>query len=347
MRRRWWRTGPVLALAGLLLAQAPAPPAADIVAPRREVFALPGDGPWDYVSFDPAAGRVFIGRYNGVQVVRADTGKLETMIGARTGDHGATVAANVGRLFTSDARARRLGVYDLRTLAAQPALPLSGPPDGLVYDPVSRRLLVFLPHSHEIVAVDAAAPHVAGRLDVGGEAEGGAADGHGAVFVTLRDRGQVLRIDAASLRITAQWPAGCPRPSPVAMDEADGRLFIGCRDQRILVMDAGSGRILARLPGGEGTDAMVFDPGRRLAAAANAGGSITLVRSDRPDAWRVAAQIPMPLGARTMALDVARGRLFTVTADVARVEPPTPARPFARVIPKAGTFRLIVLHLAP
>jgi DNA-binding beta-propeller fold protein YncE len=326
----------LLALGATAWAQAPA---------ATQSFKLPGDGPWDYVTFDSANRRVFIGRYNGVQVVDADTGKLRTTIGARTGDHGATIAADLHRLFTSDAAARQLGIYDLATLKAQTPVKLGGEPDGMVYDPASHRVLAFLPHSHEVVAVDARTLHVAGRLDVGGEAEAGVADAHGSVFVTLRDLGAVLRLDTATLRVKARWAAGCPRPSPIAMDLAADRLFVACRDRRLIVLDAANGRTVAQAPIGDGTDGLAFDAPRHLVVASNGGGSITLVQSQAADRYARIGDLATAKGARTMALDAAGGRVFTVTADIARVEPPTPTRPYPRLIPKIGSFRLIIVRL--
>ena len=310
-------------------------------------FSLPGDGPWDYVTYDPAHRRVFIGRYDGVQVVRADTGRLELTIGSRGGDHGVVIAPDQQRVFTSDARAHQLGVYNQASLAAQRSVALGGAPDGLAYDPASHRVLAFLPQSHEIVAVDARTLQVAGRLDAGGEAEAAAVDGRGAVFVTLRDQGEIIRLNAATLKIGARWKIGCERPSPIALNAASGRLFVGCRDQRMLVLDAQSGASIASVPTGEGTDAIAFDPVRHLVIAANGRGSISLARAEGADTYAALGGIVMPVGARTMAVDAAGGRLFTTTADIARTEPPTPKRPYPRLIPVLGTFRMIVVRLPP
>ncbi len=334
-------------LASFFLILAPSARADDAAAlsAEQQSFKLPGDGPWDYVSYDPTHQRVFIGRYNGVLVVRADTGKLEATIGARTGDHGAVIAADQRRVFTSDAAARRLGVYDQASLAAQRNVPLGGEPDGLAYDPVSHRVLAFLPRTHEIVAVDAATLRVVGRLNAGGEPEAAVADGRGRVFITLRDQGEVIRVNAGTLRVRARWKIGCERPSPIAMDADAARLFVGCRDRQMLVLDAASGREMTALPTGKGTDGLAFDAARKLVIAANGGGSITLVRMDDPDHYAVHGTIAMPRGARTMALDAEGGRLFTVTSDIAAVQAPTRTRPYPRLIPQTGTFRMIVVKL--
>lgn len=317
------------------------------IAAEHQAFKLPGDGPWGYVTYDRKTGRVFIGRYDGVQVVRADTGKLEATIGARTGDHGAVVAADVRRVFTSDAVGRQLGVYDQKTLSLERRVALGGEPDGLSYDPASRRVLALLPAAGAIVAVDAMTGKVAGRTDAGGEPKAGVADGRGTVFVTVRDRSEVLRLDAATLRVTARWPAGCERPSPIALDAADSRLFVACWDHRMAVLDSRTGRQIDFVATGAGTDAIDYDTQRRLIVAANGGGSITLIHVDDADHYTRLGDIPMPRGARTMALDPAGGRLFAVTADFARVQPPTKSRPFPVLIPRTGTFRMIVVRLPP
>ncbi len=316
-------------------------------AEPAKAFALPGDGGWDYVTYDPSGARVLIGRPQGVQVVDAADGRLVATIGAPTGDHGAAPVPAADRIYTSDAKEHRLGVFILSTLRHLGSVPLPGEPDGLVTDTSTGRVFAFVPGVHRIVALDAATAAITGAVDTAGEPEAGVADGAGSLFVTLRDTGDVIRLDEAAMTVVARWRSGCERPSPIALDPASHRLFVGCRDRRLLVMDATDGHVVATVPIGETADAAAFDPRTRTVAVANGSGGITLIRAGEQDAYRVVGTIATPAGARTMALDPATGRLFTVTADIASVEPPTAERPYPRLHPRPGTFRLLVVGIAP
>ena len=320
--------------------------AEELLTGSPHVFSVPGDGGWDYLTYDPAADRVFIGRPQGVQVVDAGNGKVIAMIGAPTGDHGVVLAPAADRLFTSDEKENRLGVFALSTLRPLGTVPLPGEPDGLVMDTATGRVLALIPERQQVVAVDAASAKVLGTIDVGGEPEAGVVDGTGAVFVTVRDKDEIVRLDAAKMAVAARWASDCERPTPITMDTATRRLFIGCGDGRLLVLDAADGHPIASVPTGETTDAAVFDRTTKIVALANGGGSISLVGEKGADDYALIGNIETPRGARTMTLDPKGGRLFTATADIDSIDPPTADRPYPLLHTKPGTFRLIVLRPA-
>ncbi len=335
-----------LGLALLLAAGSPAH--ADAVQrARAQSFSVPGDGGWDYVAFDPSGDRVFLGRAHGVQVVAARDGRLIGTIGATTGDHGVALVPKADRVFTSDGDEKQLGVFVLSTLRKIGTVPMPGEPDGLVADAATGRVLALIPERHLVVAIDPVTAKVTATVDVGGGPEAGAPDGAGAVFLTIPATGELVRLDTRTMTVGTRWKTGCERPMPVAIDVATQRLFVGCRDRRLVVMDATDGHRIVTVPTGELTDAATFDPHTKTVAVASGGGGISLVREESADRYAAVGTIDTPRGARTMALDPASGRLFTATADIASVEPATAERPYPLLHPKPGTFRLIVIDPGP
>ena len=332
-----------LALALLLVGRSLAYADAPLSAPAQ-AFSLPGDGGWDYITFDPSGDRVFIGRSDGVQVVDAEHGKQTATIGAPSGDHGVALVPAANRVFTSDAKESRLGIFALSTLQHLGTVPLPDEPDGLVTEAARGLVLAFIPDRQEAVVVDAASGKVTGKVDVGGEPEAGVADDAAAVFVTVRDTAEIVRLDVTAMTVNARWRTGCKRPGPIAMDSATRRLFVGCADRRLVVLDATDGHLIATVPTSDLTDAATFDPRTRTVALANGGGSVSLIEEKSADNYVLAGNIATPRGARTMGLDAKGGRLFTATADIASIDPPTAARPYPLLHPKPGTFRLIVLR---
>lgn len=309
-------------------------------------FSLPGDGGWDYVAYDPSGDRVFLGRSYGVQVVAARDGHPIGTIGAATGAHGAVFVPKADRVFTSDGRAGQLGVFVLSTLRKVGTVPLPGEPDGLVADPATGHVLALLPEQHLVVAVDPSTAKITGTVDVGDGPEAGVSDGAGAVFLTMPESGDVVRLNTLTMTVDARWRTGCERPSPVAIDGTTRRLFVGCQDQRLLVMSAMDGHTVATARIGEGADAVTFDPNIKTVAVASGAGGISLVRQESADRYAAVETIDTPRGTRTMALDPATGRLFTVTADIASVEPATTERPYPLLHSRPGTFRLIEIDPA-
>jgi hypothetical protein len=78
----------------------------------------------------------------------------------------------------------------------------------------------------------------------------------------------------------------------MAVDTDSARLFIGCDNKMMAVVDAKSGKVIATVPVGEGVDANRFDPGTRLAFSSNGDtGTLTVVHEDTPDKYTVVENV--------------------------------------------------------
>jgi hypothetical protein len=110
------------------------------------------------------------------------------------------------------------------------------------------------------------------------------------------------------------------------------------------ISDAQAGKVIATVPIGQGVDANRFDPGTELAFASTGDGNLTVVHEDSPDRYSLVANVPTKRGARTMEVDLASHRLFTVSADFGPPPPPTPEHPRPRPSIVPGTFTLLVLE---
>jgi DNA-binding beta-propeller fold protein YncE len=168
---------------------------------------------------------------------------------------------------------------------------------------------------------------VAGTVALEGVPEAAVADGKGHVFVNLMDKNEVAEFDASNLRVLNRWSlAPGQRPTGLAMDRERRRLFSTCgASQTMVVLDADSGTVLARLPIGPGCDGCAFDQARGLAYSSNGGdGTLTVVREESPGKYAVAATIPTQASARTIALDPQTHRIYLAAATVA---PSTTTKP--------------------
>ena len=306
---------------------------------------LPGDGGWDYVTFDAARNLVFVGRPGGVLAVNAAGGALAGRIGSERGNHGAEPADNIDRVFTSESDASGIGVYALSTLARLDTIRLAHEPDALLYDAPRKLLVVMSRRGHSLIVIDAAQSHVRHTIDMGSAVEAAAIDDQGTLFVDLPERGEVARVDLSGT-VTARWPVvPCEQPSSLALDHATHRLFVGCRNKLMALVDAGSGRVLDTAPIGGGTDSMAFDATRRVALSANGEGYVSVV-PELGDRLGPPRTLPTARTARTLALDPVTGRLFLVAADVASIDPLLPGqeRPVVHYVP--GSFRMLAFRPA-
>jgi hypothetical protein len=163
------------------------------------------------------------------------------------------------------------------------------------------------------------------------------------LYVNIEDKSELVAIDSAKSAVSGRWPlAPCEEPSGMAIDRAHNRLFVGCSNRLMAVVDAPSGRVVATVPIGAGVDANGFDPGTGLAFSANGEGSLTVAREESPGKY-AAASVPTQRGARTMALDEKTHRIFLVTADYGPPPSPTADQPRARPPVLPGTFTILVV----
>ena len=305
---------------------------------------LGGEGGWDYLAFDSATRRLFISRATKVIVLNVDTGTVAGEIPNTDGVHGIAFAPEFDRGFTSNGRAGTVTIFDLQSLQIIGSAKAGMNPDAIVYDPASKRVFAMNGRSNDVTAIDAATGKVLGTFPVTGKPEFAVADGAGHVYVNIEDESEELQIDTQNLKVTAQWPlAPCQEPSGLAIDVAHRRLFAGCDNQMMAVVDADSGKVIATPTIGAGVDADAFDPGTGFAFASNGqSATLTVVHEDAPDKYSVVENVTTQRGARTMALDLKSHEVYLVTADFAPAPPAANENPRPRMMAVPGTFLVLI-----
>ena len=307
-------------------------------------WKLGGEGGWDYLKMDSNARRLYISRATKVLVIDADSGKPVGEIADTPGVHGVALVPEFGRGFSSNGREDTVSVFDLQSLKTLNKIKVGNRPDAIWYDAATKRVFTFNAGSQDATAVDAAKGEVVGTIPLGGKPEFAASDGKGTVYVNLEDKNQLFALDASKLTVKERWSLpGCDEPSGLAMDQKNRRLFVGCGNKVMPVVNADNGRVLAMLPIGDGVDATAFDDETGLAFASCGEGVLTVVREESPDKFSVAENVPTQKGARTMALDSKTHQVYTVTAKFGPPPAPTAAQPHPRPTILPDSFVVLVL----
>lgn len=305
--------------------------------------ALGGEGFWDYLTVDVPNRHVFISRGTHVMVVDADTHAVVGDIPDTQGVHGIAIANDLGRGFTSNGRANTVTIFDLKTFKVLGTVPTGQGPDAIIYDPASHRVFTMNGRSGDSTAIDGAEGKVAGTIPLGGRPEFATADGAGHVYANLEDKSMVVAIDSNALKVLNTWPlAPGDSPSGMAIDAAHRRLFSGCHNKMMAIMDADSGKVVATPPIGQGVDANGFDPGTELAFSSNGEGTLTVVHEDAPDKFTLVGNVSTQRGARTMALDTKTHNVYLVTAEFGPAPAPTADQPRPRPSMVPNSFTLLV-----
>ena len=224
-----------------------------------------GDGGFDYLYADPGARRLYIARGGAAPVGRIAVYDLDSLkpVGEIPGmsAHIVQIDPKSGHGFTSS---KPVVMFDAKTLATIKTIDMQGNPDGMLYDPFNARVYVLSHIAPNLTVIDAASGTVLGTIDLGGAPEQAVSDGQGHLYVDIEDKDVVAVVDAKTMAVTGRYELGGKGggPGALAIDAKNHILFVACHDPAAMVMlDAGTGKILGNLPIGPGVDEAAFDPG--------------------------------------------------------------------------------------
>jgi len=183
-------------------------------------------------------------------------------------------------------------------------------------------VLVTLGDAKQLAIVDARTAAVTHKVDLPGEPEFLAPDGKGKVFVNIASTGQMSRVDIASGQVEQTWDlTGCARPHGLGYDHRTGRLFAGCANALVAVIDP-AGKLITTLPAGPQNDAIMIDERRGRVFCPNGDGTLTVIGEGPHDSYRVLRTIPTFLGARSGAIDPATGTIYLTYGQIQIVAGP-------------------------
>jgi DNA-binding beta-propeller fold protein YncE len=307
-------------------------------------YPVPGDGGFDYVFIDNSSRRVYLSHATQVDVVDADTGKLAGTIADTPGVHGAIVVPEFKHGFTSNGRENKVSMFDPATLQLIKKIDVGRGPDGIYYDPGSKRVFTNNHGSHDITAIDANTGEVAGTVKVDGDGEQAIVGGDGLVYVNSENTNEVVVFDPKSLEVKKRLPIGVAKvPTGLAYDSKTNRLFIGTRNEPLMVvMDAGSGKVIGNFPIGKGVDYAAFDPDAKLAFFSCADGTLSIYHEKSANEYEDAGAVTTQPSAKTMAFDPKTKKIFLSAAEYVETPSPDAGKGPRRAV-KPGTFVLLVV----
>jgi len=306
-------------------------------------YPVPGNGGFDYVTIDSSARRLYLSHGTQVDVIDPDNGKFIGTIADTPGVHGVALASEFKHGFTSNGRENKVSMFDPTTLQLINKIEVGKGPDGIYYDPGTKRIFTNNHGSHDITAIDAKSGQVVGTVKVEGDGES-AIVADGVVYVNLEDTNEVAVFDPKSLEVKKRFPIGVAKtPTGLAYDAKTKRLFIGCRNEpKMVVMDATSGRIVTSFAIGRGVDYAAFDPQAGLVFFSCSEGVLNIFHEKSADDYEDAGPIKTQPSARTMAFDPKTKKIFLSAAEFVETPAATPGGRPQRSI-KPGSFVVLVV----
>ncbi len=306
-----------------------------------KTFPVGGQGGWDYLTVDPRTHRLYVPRATHTMVIDAESGKVVADIPGQKSAHGVALAPAAGRGFISDGGGDgAIVIFDLKSYAVLGSLAAIPDVDGIIFDPASGRVLVVSGRGQAFFSFKPDIDPKSGKLDapvaLRGEPEFLAADAGGRVYINLMDTHEVAVVDLKTKKVVGHWPVA-PGGLPVGMaiDEKNGRLFIGCRGPKKLIeMSTRDGRVISDMPIGDSVDAVKLEGGQ--AFASTAGGQLFVAGETTPGKFAMVQTVKTGEGARTMGVDVSTHRIYLPAAEYA-----TGANGKRAV--KPGSFKILVV----
>ncbi len=271
-----------------------------------QTFCGGGEGGWDDLTADAQARRVYVARSTRVMVFDADSGAVVGEVADTPGVHGVAIVHERNLGFTSNGCEGMVSVFDTRTLQTTQKIKAGEKPDAILYDPFSKRVYVFNGGSGDATIIDPASLNAEPvTLPIGGKLEFAVSDGGGRVYVNVEDKNEVAVIDSRTQQVCARWPITPGEgPTGLAIDCQHRRLFAGCSNQKMIVLDADKGAVLAAVPVGSGVDGAAYDDMLHVVVIPNGRDGTLTVIGEQPDGKYPGLQtLPTAKGARTVRVD--------------------------------------------
>ena len=314
--------------------------------PYQLVTEIPigGEGGWDILTIDSAARRLYVSHATKVVVVDLNTNTVAGEIADTPGVHGFVAVPEVQRGFSSNGKESKSSVVELATLKTTSKIDTGQNPDAIVYEPRHGEIYIFNHTGNSVTVINPKTATVSATIPLGGNPEFAAVDETaGRVYCNIEDKSEVEVIDVDKHEVVAHWSlAPGEEPSGIALDARHHRLFSGCHNKMMVMLDTETGKVVDMVPIGAGVDGCAFDSTTLLAFASCGDGTTTIVREETPGKLTVLQTLKTERGARTMALDSKTHRIFLPSAQFQPPPSPSPGTSPARPSVLPNTLKLLV-----
>lgn len=302
-----------------------------------KTFPVSGNGRWDYLSLCPINENLYVSHGTQVNVINRNTGAEVAVIPNTTGAHGIAFAVSFGKGYITNGKLGSVTVFDIKTNRELTQIKTGDNPDAIMFEEKTKKLIVCNGKSNSLSVIDPSTDKVTATIPVGGKPETAVSDGD-KLFVNIEDKNEIVVVDLNKLTVFAHWKIGKGQePSGLAIDHKTKRLFAGCGNELLVVINANTGKVVQEIPIGDGCDGIVFDAATKNIFSSNGAGTLSMISEKDADHFELVTNFTTQKGAKTIALDEKSHLLYLSTAAL------HPAAPGKRPEPVDGTFKVIVV----
>jgi DNA-binding beta-propeller fold protein YncE len=287
---------------------------AGVLAPSLTVSLPLVQGGFNHMSVDAARQRLFVAAPTNktLEVVDIKSGKLlQSLDGERPA--AALYAPEFNQLYVS--RGQGVSIYDGETLNLIASVDLQTNPDEMHYDPRAKELYVGCMGADKTGIAIIAIPEgkLLAKISLPGKPQGFVVEQNGSrIFANLPDQKMVAVIDRKKHLVLQPWPLqDVQGNTPIALDEAHHRLFVGARrPATLLVLDTSTGKQVAAIGIDGDTDDIFYDPANRRIYVSCGEGFVDVIQQVDANHYRSLGRIVTISGARTSTLSAQLNKFF-------------------------------------
>jgi len=278
-------------------------------------IALPGvEGRIDHLAVDTAAQRLYVAAlgHNTHEVVDLKCGSRVTSVSVFGEPQGNPVVADAKVVAVANGQGEGVQFVDASDYHAVKVVRLGEDSDNVRYDLAAKHLFVGF-GGGALAAISPGEGRVLGEAKLSGHPESFQLERSGSrVFVNVPTANQIAVVERASMKVIATWPVvGAKSNFPMALDEADHRVFVGCRrPAKVLVFDTTSGKESGSFDIVGDTDDLYYDVARRRVYVSGGEGYLDAFQEQTANRFTRLAHVATAAGARTSLFVPEYARLY-------------------------------------
>jgi DNA-binding beta-propeller fold protein YncE len=270
----------------------------------EKTIPMPGvEGRIDHLAIDVRAKHLFLSALgnNTVEVVDVGAGEHILSIPGMHEPQGTGFSPDFHKLYVANGKDGKLRIFDSVTFKPAGELDFGDDADNVRYDAAHKQ--VWVGYKDGVLGVlDAATNKREGDIYLDAHPESFQLEKNGTrIFVNVPDAHEIEVVDRTKKIKLAKWALTDPTQNfPMALDEANHRLFAGCRKPaRLLVLDTESGKRVALFPCPGDTDDLFYDAARKRVYVAGGEGFLEAFQQNSADQYQSLGKIATASGART------------------------------------------------
>src|SRR6266550_3686633 len=281
----------------------------------KQTIALPGvEGRIDHFALDVSGERLFVCALgnNTVEVLDLRKGERIHSITGLGAPQGIAYIPELNRIFVANDKGGICRIYNGKSFEAVGALDFKDDADNVRYDSATKQIYVGF-GSGGIGVVSAPEGKQVGSIKLSAHPEAFELEKNGKrIFVNVPNSRHVGVIDRDKSEVVATWKTDLAFANfPMALDEANHRLFVGCRlPSKLIVLNTESGDVVAKIDISGDPDDVFYDSKRHRIYAICGAGKIDIVEQTDANTYKALTKVDTASGARTGLFVPERDNLF-------------------------------------